>query len=80
MVAKFLIMTTFKLSNLRDLVTPGKEFNYSRDFKVTRFTKLLSSMSYLCFIHNSSEVISRHLPLQNGYACILCTSRCAPVL
>lgn len=80
MVAKFLVMVAFTLSNLTYLVTPGKEFNCSRDFKVSRVTKLLSSMYYLCFIRNSSEVISRHLPLQNGYACILCTSCCAPVL
>lgn len=80
MVARFLIMTAFNLSDLRDLIASGKAFNYSRNFKVSRFAKLLSSMSYLCFIHNSSEVISRHLPLQKGYACILCTSCCAPVL
>lgn len=56
---------------------PGKELNFSRGIKVIRLAKLLSRMSYLCFIHNSSEVISRHLLLPNGYACVLCTPSCA---
>lgn len=30
MVAKFLVMVAFTLSNLTYLVTPGKEFNCSR--------------------------------------------------
>lgn len=44
MVAKFLIMIASKLSNLRDLITPSKEF-----FKVSRFTKLLSSVLFVFY-------------------------------
>lgn len=80
MVAKFLVMSILKFPNLSNLITPGKEFNFSTGFKVIRLAKLLSRMSYFCFIHNSSEVISRHLLLQNGYACVPCTSCCVPVL
>lgn len=54
-VAKFLVMITFKISNLSDLIAPGKEINFSRGFKVIRLAKLLSRMSYLCFIHQKSS-------------------------
>lgn len=50
-------MITFKISNLSDLTAPGKEFNFSRGFKVIRLAKLLSRMSYLCFIHQKSSQV-----------------------